>query len=543
MGAIDSGKPIIGIDLGSTNSCACVVLGDGPETIPTRSGKPLTSSAVTFNGDGTVSVGDEALANRALGDASTVTGSKRLLGVSRALADAAGGDIHENTLAGKVDEEAEIAIGGENRIMPEQAAAAILASLRADAEEFLGVPVTDAVITVPAQFNDLRRQAVVDAAEIAGLNAVRLVNEPTAAAVEYGWLAMRNGMGVPAGHQILVFDMGGGTLDVSLCRVNGASVETITTAGDGNLGGIDFDRAIAEIVRRRVIAGSGVDVSSDGEASRRLLLEARNCKEELTASESAKVVLPYAIRNRDGAWVNIEETITRTEFESTAAPLVEKALSVVDSALSSANRFVRFDGVVLVGGSCKMPMIARAVGEAAGIAPTEWVDKDLCVAQGAALIAESIRCDGRGEGLMLLRDITGMDYGQELVGAGMCPEIVTYIEAGTPIPCRRTMSTSNCGTEEGTVTVYQAPHLDPDPDAPGNVKIFEHRFSFPYAKPFTKEFVDVMSIDENGIMTIETHDGAVNGPLLVSEKINLQRGSDADGRLARAKDEGILLRR
>lgn len=118
-----------------------------------------------------------------------------------------------------------------------------------------------------------------------------------------------------------------------------------------------------------------------------------------------------------------------------------------------------------------------------------------------------------------------------------------YIEAGTPIPCRKTMSTSNCGTVEGTVTVYQAPHLDPDPDATCNVKIFEHRFSFPYAKPFTKEFVDVMSIDENGIMTIETHDGSVNGPLLVSEKINLQRGSDADGRLARAKDEGILLRR
>ena len=543
MGTIDSGKPIIGIDLGSTNSCACVVLGDGPETIPTRSGKPLTSSAVTFNGDGTVSVGDEALANRALGDASTVTGSKRLLGVSRALADAAGGDIHENALAGKADEEAEIAIGGEARIMPEQAAAALLASLRADAEEFLGVPVTDAVITVPAQFNDQRRQAVVDAAEIAGLNAVRLVNEPTAAAVEYGWLAMRNGKGVPAGHQILVFDMGGGTLDVSLCRVNGTTVETIATAGDGNLGGIDFDRTIAEIVRGRVIASSGVDVSSDGEASRRLLLEARNCKEELTASVSAKVVLPYAIRGRNGAWVNIDETITRAEFESAAAPLVEKALSVVDSALSSATRFVRFDGVVLVGGSCKMPMIARAVGEAAGIAPTEWIDKDLCVAQGAALIAESIRCDGRGDGLMLLRDITGMDYGQELIGSGMRPEIVTYIEAGTSIPCRRTMSTSNCGTEEGTVTVYQAPHLDPDPDAPGNVKIFEHRFTFPYAKPFTKEFVDVMSIDENGIMTIETHDGAVNGPLLVSEKINLQRGSDADGRLARAKDEGILLRR
>ena len=174
MGAIDSGKPIIGIDLGSTNSCACVVLGDGPETIPTRSGKPLTSSAVTFNGDGTVSVGDEALANRALGDASTVTGSKRLLGVSRALADAAGGNIHENALAGKVDEETEIAIGGDVRVMPEQAAAAILASLRADAEEFLGVPVTDAVITVPAQFNDLRRQAVVDAAEIAGAKYTRL---------------------------------------------------------------------------------------------------------------------------------------------------------------------------------------------------------------------------------------------------------------------------------------------------------------------------------------------------------------------------------
>lgn len=171
------------------------------------------------------------------------------------------------------------------------------------------------------------------------------------------------------------------------------------------------------------------------------------------------------------------------------------------------------------------------------------IHKDLCVAQGAALIAESIRCDGRGEGLMLLRDITGMDYGQELVGAGMRPEIVTYIEAGTPIPCRKTMSTSNCGTVEGTVSVYQAPHLDPDPDALGNVKIFEHRFSFPYAKPFTKEFVDVMSIDENGIMTIETHDGSVNGSLLVSEKINLQRGSDADGRIAKAKEDGILLRR
>lgn len=542
MADIDSRKPIIGIDLGSTNSCACVVLGDGPEMIPTRSGNPLTSSAVTFNDDGTVSVGDEALANRALGDSSTVTGAKRLLGVSKALAEKSNGDIPENSLAGKSDEEAEITIDNGHRVLPEQASAAILASLRADAEEFLGVPVTEAVITVPAQFNDLRRQAVVDAAEIAGLHVVRLINEPTAAAVEYAWTMLHNGSDSRI-RQVLIFDMGGGTIDVSLCTVNGRAVNVMSTAGDNTLGGIDFDNVIAGIVRRRVMAKSGVDVSSDGEASRRLLLEARNCKEELSTSDTAELRLPYAMRGNNGTWVNIDETITRAEFEKASAQLVEKALTIVDSALAMSNDRVRIDDVVLVGGSCKMPMIADAVKNAAGIAPLDGIDKDLCVAQGAALVAESIRLDNIGNGLMVLRDITGMDYGQELYDNFGNAEIVTYIKAGTKIPCEVTMETSNASTDGGTVSVYQAQHLDPDPKAPGNVCIFQHVFSFPHAARFSKHFVDIMSIDENGIMTIETHDEDDHGKALLSERINLQQGGDVKKRLAEAKSDGILLRR
>lgn len=547
MSDIDYSKPIIGIDLGSTNSCACVVIDNGPEVIPTRSGNQLTSSAVTFNDDGTVSVGDEALAHRALGEATTVTGAKRLLGVSKALAEKSNSGIKENALAGKDSEETEISLGNGHVVLPEQASAAILASVRADAEEYLGVPVTDAVITVPAQFNDLRRMAVIDAAEIAGLNAVRLINEPTAAAVEYAWERLKRiDRNNDAGTQILVFDMGGGTIDVSLCRIDGNRIDTMATAGDGNLGGIDFDRVIADIVRHRIKSKYGVDVSKDGEASRRLLLEARNCKEELTDSMTADVSLPYAMRDKNGVWINIDETITREEFEKKSAPLVERALSLVDDTLKRVPSYrcrVSIDDVVLVGGSCKMPMIINAVADAAGVKPFGGIDKDLCVAQGAALVADAIRHTNVPGNVMKLRDITGMDYGQELYDNNGNAEIVTYIPAGTSIPCDMTMNTSNASTDDGMAIVYQAQHLTSNPKDPNNVKIFEHRFTFPHAPKFSKNFVDIMSIDENGIMTVETRDGGITGPALMSEKINLQQGADVKKRLAEAKSEGILLRR
>jgi molecular chaperone DnaK len=392
----------VGIDLGTTNSVVTVLEGGEPTVIANSEGSRTTPSVVAFAKNGEVLVGQSAKNQAVTNVDRTIRSVKRHMGT----------DWKSPEIDGK-------------KYTPQEISARILQKLKRDAETYLGEPVTDAVITVPAYFEDAQRQATKEAGEIAGLNVLRIVNEPTAAALAYG---LDKG---ETEQTILVFDLGGGTFDVSLLEIGEGVIEVKATAGDNHLGGDDWDQKVMDHLVRTFNASNGIDLSKDKLAMQRLREAAEKAKIELSGAQSTNVNLPYITAGAEGP-LHLDVTITRAEFQRLTQDLLERTRAPFNQAIRDAGISVgQIDHVVLVGGSTRMPAVTDVVREmTGGKEPNKGVNPDEVVAIGAALQAGVLRGEVKD---VLLLDVTPLSLGIETKGGIM----TKLIERNTTIPTKR----------------------------------------------------------------------------------------------------------
>ena len=376
---------LIGIDLGTTNSCVAVMEGGRPTVITNAEGSRTTPSVVAFSKSGERLVGEVAKRQAAMNPDRTISSIKREMGSTR-----------------------RIQIG-RDKYLPQEISAMILDKLKRDAESYLGEPVTDAVITVPAYFTDAQRQATKDAGTIAGLNVQRIVNEPTAAALAYG-------LDKEEDRAVMVYDLGGGTFDISILSIQGGIIEVLATAGDNRLGGDDFDELLTQELVSRFRSQSGVDVSGDAAAINRLREAAENAKKELSSVTQASINLPF-LASSNGQPVHFETQVLRADFERMISGLIERTMAPCKRALSDAGLSAHDIGkVLMVGGSSRIPAVKQAVRNLVGKEPSENINPDESVAMGACLQAGVLAGDVGG---LLLLDVTPHSLGIELVNNGV----------------------------------------------------------------------------------------------------------------------------
>ncbi|MBI3429276.1 MAG: molecular chaperone DnaK [Actinobacteria bacterium] len=392
----------VGIDLGTTNSCVSVLEGGEPTVIANAEGARTTPSIVAFAKNGEVLVGEVAKRQSITNVERTVRSVKRHMGTSWS-----------------------IDIDGK-KYTPQEISARVLQKLKRDAESYLGESVTDAVITVPAYFNDAQRQATKEAGEIAGLNVLRIINEPTAAALAYGLDK------ADEEHTILVFDLGGGTFDVSLLEIGGGVVEVKATNGDNHLGGDDWDQALVDHLVKTFGSKNGIDLTKDKMAMQRIREAAEKAKIELSSSQQASINLPYITVDAEKNPLFLDETITRAQFQALTADLLDRCKKPFQSVLKDAGIPVsKIHHVVLVGGSTRMPAVVDLVRDlTGGREPNKGVNPDEVVAVGAALQAGVLKGEVKD---VLLLDVTPLSLGIETKGGVM----TRLIERNTTIPTKR----------------------------------------------------------------------------------------------------------
>ena len=464
---------VIGIDLGTTNSCVAVLEGDVPTVIANKEGYRTTPSVVAFAKDKTMLVGDPARRQAAVNAERTIFSIKRHMG----------SDYRK-----KIDGKA---------YSPQEISAFILMKLKKDAEDFLGDTVTDAVITVPAYFNDAQRQATKDAGRIAGLNVLRIINEPTSAALAYG---LDNGQA----QKILVYDLGGGTFDVSIIEIGDHVIEVLATSGDNHLGGDDFDERIVQYLVEQFKKTEGINLSKDTAALQRLKEEAEKAKKELSSWMTTNINLPFLAMAKDGPH-HMDIQLSRSKFEELTKDLIERTVIPVENAIHDAGLTKsQIDMVLLVGGSTRIPAVQDKVRTLMGKEPSRNVNPDECVAIGAAVQAGKLGGQlmaGSAASEMILMDVTPLSLSIETVG-GVSSRL---IERNTTIPTRHSQIFTTAGNFQTSVDikVFQGERkFTRDNKLLGNFRLS----GIKRAMAGTPQIEVTFDIDANGIVNVSAKD-------------------------------------